>query len=287
MTSGAPRRQDPGALRVLAARPWPGSAIAVSPDGAWVAVALPARVVVARLPDLDGVREIAVPDVRSLAAVDPGRLALAPRRGLLVIADPRGGARVGIRARTPGRLALAAGPDGRLAAVGARAALPRATVVAWSDGARRREWTAALASASVAAWLAADDLAVAVGDDLLLVRRGEEIARATSPLGEPITALASVPGGVVLAGAGDRAVVHTMIPGVSRRAITIPPGTARSLAAAPGILTAATRSGGERVSIHDLPTGAVIARLRGVAAAVPVPPYVVATGREGTVVVGP
>jgi hypothetical protein len=128
-----------GGLTVLATRPWPGSALAASTDGAWVAVALPGRVVVAGLPGLDDVHEIDVSDVRSLMAVDSTRLALAPRRGLLVIDDPMGIPRVGLRARGPGRLVLAADGEGRLAAVGERAALPRATVVARSDAARRRD----------------------------------------------------------------------------------------------------------------------------------------------------
>jgi hypothetical protein len=121
----------------------------------------------------------------------------------------------------------------------------------------------------------------------VLVRRGEESARAKDPLGEPIVALASVPGGVVIAGAGDRAVMHSVVPGASRPAIAVPPGTGRTLSAAGGLLTASTRSLGERVSVHDLATGRAIATLRGVSTGVPAPPYVVATGREGTVVAGP
>lgn len=275
-------------MRVVAARPWPGSAVAVSPDAAWAAIALPGRVVVARLPDLDDVREIAVADVRSMAAIDEGRLALAPRRGLLVIDDPLGAAAVGLRARGPGRLALAAGSGGRLAAVGDRAALPRATVVARSDAARRRDWTAVIEGASAAAWLGrGDDLAVAADRDLVLVRRGEEAARVEGPLGEPIVALAAVPGGLVLAGAGDRAVVHPTVPGAPRGVIEVPPGTGRAVSAAGGVLAVCTRSLGERVSVHDLATGAAVAVLRGVSVGVPAPPYVVATGREGTVVTAP
>jgi hypothetical protein len=287
MTTATSDARNAGALRIVAAKPWPGTALTVSPDLAWVAVSLPGRVIVARLPDLDDVCEIAVSDVRSMAAVDSGRLALAPRRGLLVIEDPLGAARVGLRSRGPGRLVLAAGPDGRLAAVGDRAALPRATVIARSDAARRRDWTACIEGARSAAWLDGGDLVVAAASDLVLVRRGEESARAKDPLGEPIVALASVPGGVVIAGAGDRAVVHSVVPGASRPAIAVPPGTGRTLSAAGGLLTASTRSLGERVSVHDLATGRAIATLRGVSTGVPAPPYVVATGREGTVVAGP
>lgn len=287
MTTATPGAGNAGALRMVAAKPWPGTALAVSPDLAWVAVSLPGRVIVARLPDLDDMREIAVSDVRSMAAVDSRRLALAPRRGLLVIEDPLGTAKVGLRSRGPGRLVLAAGPDGRLAAVGDRAALPRATVIARSDAARRRDWTACIEGARAAAWLDDGDLVVAAASDLVLVRRGEEAARAADPLGEPIVALASVPGGVVIAGAGDRAVVHSIVPGASRPAIAVPPGTGRTLSVAGGLLTASTRSLGERVSVHDLATGRAIATLRGVSAGVPAPPYVVATGREGTVVAGP
>lgn len=276
-----------GALRVLSTRPWPGSAAAVSPDGAWAAVALPGRVMVARLPGLDDPREIAVADVRSLVAVDAGRLALAPRRGLLVIDDPAGTPRVGLRARGPGRLSLAAGHGGLLAAVGERAALPRATVVARSDSGRRRDWTAAIDGAAAAAWIDGGDLVVAAGDDLVLVRRGAEHARAHSPLGEPITGLASIPGGVAIAGPGDRAVLHSVVPGASRPSIAVPPGTGRILAVADGMLVACTRSLGERVAVHDLATGDAVAMLRGVSAAAPAPPLVVATGREGTVVAGP
>lgn len=276
------------AMRVVAARPWPGAAVAVSPDATWAAIALPGRVVVARLPHLDDLREIAVADVRSMAAIDEGRLALAPRRGLLVIDDPLGSAGVGLRARGPGRLVLAAGADGRLAAVGDRAALPRATVVARSDAARRRDWTAAIDGATAAAWLGrGDDLAVAAGHDLVLVRRGEEAARVEGPIGEPIAALAAVPGGLVLAGAGDRAIVHPTVAGAPRGVIEVPPGTGRSVSAAGGVLAVCTRSLGERVSVHDLSTGSAVAVLRGVSVGVPAPPYVVATGREGTVVAAP
>ena len=88
---------------MVASRAWPGSAITVSPDGEWVAIALPGRVVVARLPDLSDEREILVADVRSLVAVDPTRLALAPHRGVLVIDDPAGSPHVGVRARGAGR----------------------------------------------------------------------------------------------------------------------------------------------------------------------------------------
>jgi hypothetical protein len=274
-------------MRVLAARPWPGTAVAVSPDGGWAAIALPGRVMVARLPGLDDAREIAVADVRSLAAVDSTRLAMAPRRGLLVIEDPLGDASVGLRARGPGRLVLAAGAGGRLAAVGERAALPRATVIARSDAARRRDWTAVIDGAGAAAWLdGGDDLVVAAGHDLVLVRRGEEAARAESPLGEPIAALAAVPGGVVIAGAGDRVLIHPTSAGAPRRAIEVAPGTGRSVAAADGVLAVSTRSLGERVSVHDLASGAPVAVLRGVSVGVPAPPYLVATGREGTVVAG-
>lgn len=275
-----------GALRVVAARGWPGSALVVSPDGAWAAVALPGRVVVARLPDLDDVREIAVSDVRSMAVVGADRLALAPRRGLLVIDDPAGAARVGLRSRAPGRLSLSAGPHGRLAAVGDRAALPRATVVARSDEARRRDWTAAVDGATAAAWLD-DDLAVAAGADLVLVRAGEEHARAPSPLGEGITAVASVPGGVVIAGQGDRAMIHAVRPGAARPSLEVHPGTARALAAADGVLVVSSRSLGERVTVHDLATGDRTASLRGVSLGAPAPGVVVATGREGTVVLAP
>ncbi|MBM3634485.1 MAG: hypothetical protein FJW99_04235 [Actinobacteria bacterium] len=276
-----------GALRVVAAQGWPGSALAVSPDGAWAAVALPGRVVVSRLPGLDSVREIAVSDVRSMAAVGPDRLALAPRRGLLVIDDPVGVARVGLRSRAPGRLVLSAGHGGRLAAVGDRAALPRATVVARSDAARRRDWTAAVEGAAAAAWLDDGDLAVAAGADLVLVRAGEEHARAPSPLGERITAVASIPGGVVIAGRGDRAMIHAVLPGAARPSLEVHPGTARALAVADGLLVVSSRSLGERVTVHDLATGERRASLRGVALGAPGPGIVVATGREGTVVLAP
>jgi len=287
MTVAAPDLVEQGALRVAAAQGWPGSALAVSPDGAWAAVALPGRVVVARLPGLDGVREIAVSDVRSMAAVGPDRLALAPRRGLLVIDDPLGAARVGLRSRAPGRLVLAAGDGGRLAAVGDRAALPRATVVARSDLARRRDWTATVEGAMAAAWLDDGDLAVATGADLVLVRGGEEHARAPRPLGERITAVASIPGGVAIAGQGDRVVLHAVLPGAARPAIEVHPGTGRALAAGTGVLVVASRSLGERVTVHDLATGERTASLRGVALGAPAPGCVVATGREGTVVLAP
>lgn len=287
MTVATPGLVEQGALRVAAVQGWPGSALAVSPDGAWAAVALPGRVLVARLPDLDGVREIAVSDVRSMAAVGPDRLALAPRRGLLVIDDPLGTARVGLRSRAPGRLMLSAGADGRLAAVGERAALPRATVVARSDLARRRDWTATIEGAMAAAWLADGDLAVATGADLVLVRGGEEHARAPRPLGEPITAVASIPGGVALAGHGERVVLHPVLPGAARPAIEVHPGTGRALAAGSGMLVVASRSLGERVTVHDLATGGRTASLRGVALGAPAPGCVVATGREGTVVLVP
>lgn len=284
MTVAVPDLVEAGALRVVAARAWPGSALAVSPDGTWAAVALPGRVLVARLPHLDDLREIAVSDVRSMSAVGAERLALAPRRGLLVIDDPAGAARVGLRSRAPGRLVLAAGPGGRLAAVGDRAALPRATVVARSDEARRRDWTATIEGATGAAWLDDGDLAVAAGADLVLVRAGEEHARASSPLGERITAIAAIPGGVAIAGKADRAVLHAVLPGAHHRSIEVHPGTGRSLAAAGGLLVASTRSFGERVTVHDLSTGERTASLRGVALGAPAPGCVVATGREGTVV---
>jgi hypothetical protein len=287
MTVVAPDLVEQGALRVAAAQGWPGSALAVSPDGAWAAVALPGRVVVARLPGLDGIREIAVSDVRSMAAVGPDRLALAPRRGLLVIDDPLGAARVGLRSRAPGRLVLSAGDGGRLAAVGDRAALPRATVVARSDLARRRDWTATIEGALAAAWLDDGDLAVATGADLVLVRGGEEHARAPRALGERITAVASVPGGVAIAGQGDRVVLHNVLPGSARPAIEVHPGTGRALAAGAGMLVVASRSLGERVTVHDLATGERTASLRGVALGAPAPGCVVATGREGTVVLAP
>jgi hypothetical protein len=276
-----------GGLTVLATRPWPGSALAASRDGEWVAVALPGRVVVARLPYLDDVREIDVSDVRSLVAVDPGRLALAPRRGLLVIDDPAGTPRVGVRARGPGRLVLATDGEGRVAAVGDRAALPRATVVARSDAARRRDWTAAIHGARCAAWLEGGDLVVAAGEDLVLVRGGREEARACAPLGEVITALASVPGGVAVAGPGPRVLLHSVIPGATRPHVEIPPGTGRSLSVTGDILVASTRSLGERVTMYRLSTGEQVHEMRGVAVGAAAPPYVVATGREGTVVVGP
>ncbi len=276
-----------GELTVLTTRPWPGCALAASSDGEWVAVALPGRVVVARLPSLDDVREIDVSDVRSLVAVDPGRLAVAPRRGLLVIDDPMGIPRVGLRARGPGRLALAADGEGRVAAVGERAALPRATVVARSDAARRRDWTAAIDGARAAAWLEGGDLVVAAGEDLVLVRDGREEARARAPLGEDITALASIPGGVAVAGAGPHVVLHSTIPGAARSHVEIPPGTGRSLSVAGDMLVAATRSLGERVAVHRLSTGEQVHDMRGVAVGAAAPPYVVATGREGTVVMGP
>lgn len=287
MTVAAPDLVEDGVLRVTAAQGWPGSALAVSPDGTWAAVALPGRVVVARLPGLDDVREIAVSDVRSMAAVGPDRLALAPRRGLLVIDDPLGAVRVGLRSRAPGRLMLSAGDGGRLAAVGDRAALPRATVVARSDLARRRDWTATIEGAVAAAWLDDGDLAVATGADLVLVRGGEEHARAPGPLGERITAVASIPGGVAIAGQGDRVVLHAVLPGAARPAIEVHPGTGRALAAGAGVLVVASRSLGERVTVHDLATGERTASLRGVALGAPAPGCVVATGREGTVVLAP
>ena len=275
---------EQGAFRVVAAQGWPGAALAVSPDGAWAAVALPGRVIVARLPGLDDVREIAVSDVRSMAAVGPGRLALAPRRGLLVIDDPLGSAGVALRARAPGRLSLVAGPSGRLAAVGERAALPRATVVARSDMARRRDWTAAVAGATAAAWLDDGALAVAAGSDLVLVRAGTEHARARSPLGERITAVAAIPGGVAIAGQGDRVVLHAVHPGAARPSLEVHPGSGRSLAFAEDTLIVASRSLGERVTVHALPTGERMASLRGVALGARVPGGLVATGREGTLV---
>lgn len=273
-----------GDLAIVARQPWPGTAMAMAPGGGWVAVALPGRVVVARLPGLDPVREIDVADVRSLAALSDDRLALAPRRGALVIADPLGDPHVAVRVRGAGRVALSAGPGGALVAVGEYAALPRATVVARTDLGRRRAWTAVVDGASAAAWLDARDAVVAAGADLVLVRDGVIDARAADALGEPITAVAAVPHGVVLAGAGDRAVVHTMAPGVDRPVLEVPPGGARWLHAADGLLAVGTRSLGERVVVHDLEEGGVVAALRGVAAAVLAPPLMVATGREGTVV---
>jgi hypothetical protein len=111
-----------GAVRVVAHRPWPGSALAVAPGGEWVAVALPGRVVTARLPDLSDEHEIHVADVRSIAAISDDRLALAPHRGVLVIEDPVGAPRVAVRARGAGRVQVVAGPGGLFAAVGERAA---------------------------------------------------------------------------------------------------------------------------------------------------------------------
>jgi len=273
-----------GDLRVVAHQHWPGSALAVSPGGEWIAVALPGRVVTARLPDLSDAREIHVADVRSLAAVGNDRLALAPHRGLLVIEDPVGLAQVAVRSRGAGRVQLVAGPDGALAAVGERAALPRATVVTRTDLGRRRGWTATVAGATSAAWLDARDLAVAAGHDLVLVRDGVEEARAQDPLGEPITALAAVPGGVLIAGAGPEAVLHAIAPRAARPRIAVPPGGGRVLHSAGDWLAVGTRSLGERVQIHDLVGGEVICALRGVASAVVAPPLVVATGREGTAV---
>ena len=58
----------------------------------------------------------------------------------------------------------------------------------------------------------------------------------------------------------------------------------RTLHAAEGWLAVGTRSLGERVQVYDLAADAVICELRGFAAAVVAPPLVVATGREGTVV---
>ncbi len=179
----APARLEvEGALRVVAASVWPGSAITASPDGTWVAVALPGRVVVARLPDLSDIREIHVADVRSLAAIDPDRVALAPHRGLLIIEDPMGLPRVGVRARGVGRVRFVAGPDGVLAAVGERAALPRATVVTRVDAGRQRGWTPTVPGAIAAAWMGPHDLAVAAGADLVLVHDGVEHARVVAPL---------------------------------------------------------------------------------------------------------
>ncbi len=273
-----------GDLHVVAHQPWPGSALAVSPDGAWVAVALPGRVVTARLPDLADPHEIHVADVRSLAAIGPDRLALAPHRGMLVIDDPVGTPHVAVRARGAGRVQLVAGPGGLLAAVGERAALPRATVVTRSDLGRRRGWTAGITGATTAAWLSERDLAVAAGEDLVLVREGVEDARAKRPLGERITGLASVPGGVVVVGAGSHAVLHATAPRAERSRLEVPPGAGRTVHAANGWLAVGTRSLGERVQVHDVAAGRVICALRGVAGAVVAPPLVVATGREGTVV---
>ena len=273
-----------GDVRVVAHRPWPGSALAVAPDGEWLAVALPGRVVTARLPDLTDEREIHVADVRSIAAIGSDRLALAPHRGVLIIEDPVGVPQVAVRARGAGRVGLVAGPDGLLAAVGERAALPRATVVTRGDLGRRRGWTAGIPGATAAAWLDGRDLAVAAGDDLVLVRDGVEEARAQSPLGEPITALTTVPEGVVIAGAGAHALLHAIGPRAARPRIEVPPGGGRTLHAADGWLAAGTRSLGERVQVRDLASDEVICALRGVATAVVAPPLVVATGREGTVV---
>lgn len=280
----APGLEMSGSLRVVAHRSWPGSALAVSPGGDWLAVALPGRVVTARLPDLTDAREIHVADVRSVAAVGPDRLALAPHRGVLIIEDPVGTPEVAVRARGAGRVGLVAGPDGLLAAVGERAALPRATVVTRADLGRRRGWTASIPGATAAAWLSARDLAVAAGDDLVLVRDGAEEARARNPLGEPITALVTVPEGVVIAGAGSHAVLHAIGPRAARPRIEVPPGGGRTLHAADGWLAAGTRSLGERVQVRDMASDEVICALRGVATAVVAPPLVVATGREGTVV---
>ena len=273
-----------GDLHTVAHRPWPGSALAVSPDGQWVAVALPGRVVTARLPDLDDAHEIHVADVRSMAVIGDDRLALAPHRGVLIIEDPVGSPHVAVRARGSGRVQLVAGPGGLLAAVGERAALPRATVVTRSDRGRRRGWTAGIAGATTAAWLGDRDLAVAAGDDLVLVREGVEEARARSPLGERITGLASVPDGVVVVGAGPHAVLHATAPRAERPRIEVPPGGARTVHAADGWLAVGTRSLGERVQVHDLAADRVICAVRGAAGAVVAPPFVVATGREGTVV---
>lgn len=279
------------AFAVVATRPWPAAAVAMSPDATWVAVALPGRVLVARLPHLDAVREVAVSDVRSLAAVDATRLAMAPRRGLLMIDDPAGSPHVGLRARGPGRLALAAGPDGRLAAVGDRAALPRATVVARSDAARRRDWTAMVPGAVAAAWLDQGDLAVATGGDLVLVRGGREEARVRAPVDGAITALAAIPGGVAAAGAGARVLLHSVRPGTGSTSLEVPPGTGRTLAAAGGMLVSGTRSLGERVVVHDLATGEVVHERRGASVAAVASgaqgSVVVAAGREGTVVLMP
>jgi len=282
--AGPPGLEVTGALRVVAHRPWPGSALAISPDGSWVAVALPGRVVTARLPDLSDEHEIHVADVRSIAAIGDDRLALAPHRGVLVIEDPVGAPHVAVRARGAGRVQVVAGPGGLLAAVGERAALPRATVVTRADLGRRRRWTASIAGATAAAWLDDRDLAVAAGEDLVLVRDGAEEARAMSPLGERITALAAVPGGVVIAGAGSHAVLHAIGPRAARPRIEVLPGGGRTLHATDGWLAVGTRSLGERVQVHDLATDTVMCELRGVASAVVAPPVVVATGREGTVV---
>lgn len=276
-----------GDLRVVAHRPWPGGAITTSPDGTWVAVALPGRVVVARLPGLDAEREIHVADVRSLAALDEHTLALAPHRGLLVIHDPTGAPWVGVRARGAGRVALVAGPGGILAAVGERAALPRATIVTRADRGKRRGWTAAITGVVAATWVGRDDLVVATGGDLVLVRGGREEARAVAPLPGPITALASIAGGVVIAGPGSRAVVHAFTPGMPPAHIDVPPGTSRTLATAGTLLAVGTRSLGERVVVRDLRSDRQIATARGVAAVALAPPLVVVTGREGTLVLSP
>ncbi len=273
-----------GMFSVVASRAWPGSAVAVSPDGEWVAVALPGRVVVARLPDLSDEREILVADVRSLVAVDPTRLALAPHRGVLVIDDPAGSPHVGVRARGAGRVHLACSGDGALVAVGDRAALPRSTVVTRVDGGRTRGWTAGIVGATAAAWIDHGDLAVAAGLDLVLVRDGEEEARAEGPLGEPITAVVTVPGGVAIAGAGPRVVLHSTVPRAKRPAIEVPPGVGRSLQVGDGLMVTGTRSLGERVVVHDLTSGDQVAAIRGVATAAAVGGVVVGTGREGTVV---
>jgi hypothetical protein len=139
-------------------------------------------------------------------------------------------------------------------------------------------------SATAAAWLDHGDLAVAAGLDLVLVRGGEEEARAENPLGEPITAVATVPGGVAIAGAGPRVVLHFTVARAERPTIDVPPGGGRSLQVGDGLLVTGTRSLGERVVVHDLTSGDQLATIRGVATAAAAGGVVVGTGREGTVV---
>jgi len=138
--------------------------------------------------------------------------------------------------------------------------------------------------ATAAAWIDHGDLAVAAGLDLVLVRDGEEEARAEGPLGEPITAVVTVPGGVAIAGAGPRVVLHSTVPRAKRPAIEVPPGVGRSLQVGDGLMVTGTRSLGERVVVHDLTSGDQVAAIRGVATAAAVGGVVVGTGREGTVV---
>ncbi len=89
---------------------------------------------------------------------------------------------------------------------------------------------------------------------------------------------------MVIAGAGPQAVLHATTPRAARPQIAIVPGGGRSVHVADDLLLVGTRSLGERVHVHDMADGGCLATLRGVASGVVAPPLIVATGREGTVV---